>query len=170
MRGPLGGCKWPEPVGPLPGAWLQAEGPLALCRTGAHVCRPSDLPYWLHDELWETEVDGDQIEGIDCLVVRRARLRRRIDGWHQGGATRFAEACAHHAAELANRAPGGASATVRGYLDDAEVSARYGYPAVSAHAAALAVARLGYPVDDPAAYRREREWQADWIVRSLIER
>src|SRR5690348_431080 len=95
--GPQSGFKWPEPQAPAFGAWVDADGPLELCVRGAHVCRALDLAYWLHDELWETEVDGEQIEGVDCLVVRRARLVRRIDAWHQGGAARFAQACAEHA-------------------------------------------------------------------------
>src|SRR5882724_2091638 len=103
--GPSSRFKWPEPRAGALGAWVEAEGPLGLCVRGVHVCRPFDLAYWLHDELWETEADGDQIEGIDCLVVRRARLMRRINGWHQGGAASFAEACVQHAAELADRAP-----------------------------------------------------------------
>jgi hypothetical protein len=131
------------------------------------VCRAFDLAYWLHDELWETQVDGDQIEGIDCLVVRRARLLRRIDAWHQGGAMRFAEACAKHAAELAG-ASNVASEHVRDYIDDAALSARSGYVGVSAFAAALAVGRLGDPSDEESAYRRERVWQADWIARAFL--
>jgi len=166
--GPLSGFKWPEPEGAAPGAWVEAEGPLELCVRGAHVCRSFELAHWLHDELWETEVDGDQIEGIDCLVVRRARLVRRIDAWHQGGDARFADACVEHAAELADRAPEGAKAAVRAYLDDAAFAARNGHPVISAHAAAIAVATLGDPSDAEPAYRRERAWQADWIARVLL--
>jgi hypothetical protein len=131
------------------------------------VCRSFDLAYWLHDELWETEMDGEQIEGIDCLVVRRARLVRRIDAWHQGGATRFAEACAAHAADLIGT-PDGAPENVRAYIDDALYSARNGYVAAGAFVAALAVGKLGDPSDEVGAYRRERVWQADWIERVIV--
>jgi len=158
---PFSGARWPEPAGGAPGAWVEAVGTLEQCRCGAHVCRPVDLAHWLHDELWETEVDGDRLDGIDCLVVRRARLVRRIDAWHQGGAARFAEACAQHAAELT-----GGGADVRGFIDDAALSAQYGYTAVAAHACAMAAARLGD--DEEQAYRRERLWQADWIVRRVL--
>ncbi|SRR6266545_2139437 len=167
-RGPMSGFKWPEPEGAAPGAWVEVEGPLALCVRGAHVCRSFDLSHWLHEELWEIEVDGDQIEGIDCLVARRARLVRRIDAWHQGGATRFAEICLDHAAELAERAPDSARAAVREYLDDAAFSAQSGFPAFTAFAAAFAVAKLGDPSDEEKAYRCERVWQADWIARVVI--
>jgi hypothetical protein len=172
--GPLSGFRWPEPQGASPGIWVEADGPLELCQRGVHVCRPPDLPYWLHDELWETEVQGDRLEGIDCLIVRRARLVRRIDGWHLGGAARFAEACVEHATQLIDAAPVGPGEAPRGYLEDAALSARGGYPAFAAFAAALAVARSSITrssvarADDEATYRRERAWQAAWLTRALI--
>jgi hypothetical protein len=166
--GPFSGFKWPEPRAGAPGPWIDTEGPLALCARGAHVCRSSDLAYWLHDELWETETGGEQLDGLDCLVVRRARLVRRIDAWQHDGASRFVEACANHAAELAARASAGVRAAVRGYIDDAFACAQMGFPAVGAFSAALAVAKLDDPHGDDVAYRRERAWQADWIARILI--
>jgi hypothetical protein len=166
--GPMSSFHWPEPHEGAPGAWVEVEGPLELCARGTHVCRPYDLSHWLHEELWEIEVGGDRIESIDCLVVRRARLSRRIDAWHEGGAARFATACAEHAAEVAERAPNGVPAVVREYLDDATVCAKHGYPAVGAHAAALAVAKSGIAADEEQAYRLERAWQSDWIAREVI--
>jgi hypothetical protein len=167
--GPFSGTRWPEPEGRAPGAWVEAEGTLALCVRGAHLCRPLDLAHWLHDELWETEADGDQVEGLDCLIVQRARLVRRIDGWQQGGAARFAEACTQHAAELALAADAGLREAVRVYLDDGLVAASAGFPAVSAHCAAVAVARMTDPADEAAAFRRERSWQSTWITRAVID-
>jgi len=169
--GPLSGFRWPEPAGPTPGAWIDSEGPLELCAKGAHVCRPFDLAYWIHDELWDVDVDGDRIEGIDCLVARRARLVRRVDAWHEGGAGRFAAACAEHAAELAGAADlarDGARDVARAYAEDAAMAAKGGYVAVSAFAAALAVGKLGDPSGEEMAYRRERTWQADWIARAFL--
>src|SRR5258708_6519958 len=90
--GPLSGFAWPVPQGGAAGAWVEAVGPLALCARGVHVCRTSDLAHWIHDELWEVEADGDRIEGLDCVVVRRARLVRRIDDWGAAGGRRFADA------------------------------------------------------------------------------
>jgi hypothetical protein len=167
--GPLSGFKWPGPQDAAPGTWVEAEGPLVLCHRGVHVCRPVDLPYWLHDELWETEVEGDDLDGIDCLVVRRARLVRRIDGWHLGGAARFAEACVEHATRQVDATVESAGTAARGCLEDAAQSARSGYPAFAAFAAAFAVARSsGGPAGDEASYRRERAWQADWLTRALL--
>ncbi len=128
---------------------------------------PRDLAHWLHEELWEIEPDGDKLEGPDCVVVRRARLVRRIDAWSQGGAARFADACIEHAAAQAGSSDDPA---VRGFLDDATLAARGGYIAISAFSAALAVAGLGPAAEREREYRRERAWQADWIARELIER
>jgi hypothetical protein len=162
--GPLSGVAWPLPVGDTPGAWLEADGPLAVCRRGAHVCRPIDLAHWLSDELWAVETAGDQLAGIDCLVVERARLVRRFTAWSDGGAARFAGAALAHAAALAGPA---ASGDVRGLIDDGAEAASEGYPAVAAYCAALAVARLG--ADAPArAYAVERAWQSAWIAREIL--
>jgi hypothetical protein len=163
--GPFSGRAWPPPTGGEPGAWMQADAvALELCGRGAHVCRPADLAYWLHDDLWEVEVDGDQITGIDCLIVRRARLVRRLDGWRQGGAAgRFAEDCVAHALAQVR-----AGAPARAYLDDAAQASRFGYVAVAAFAAALAVAQVTGPgPGQKSAYRAERAWQSAWIAREL---
>jgi hypothetical protein len=161
--GPLSRIVWPVPRGGLPGAWTDAgAGPLQLCVRGAHVCRPADLAYWLSDELWQVELDGDQVEGIDCLIARRARLVRRLDGWRDGQvAVRFAHACVEHATSLV---PAGAPASA--YLQDASEAARYGY--VAAFATALAVAKaVGDGRADEQAYRLERAWQSAWIAGEL---
>jgi hypothetical protein len=109
--GPISGYRWPMPVGHANGAWVETLGPLALCERGIHLCSAFDLAHWLHDDLWEVESDGEHIEGIDCIIVRRARLVRRIDAWSNGGAARFAEACIEHSTSLAGSA---SSTAVRG--------------------------------------------------------
>jgi len=160
--GPFSGYAWPLPQGAAPGAWVEAgAGVLELCVRGPHVCRPADLAYWLNDELWQLEVGGDQVEGVDCLVVRQARLVRRLDGWRDGGvAARFAQACVAHGTGLVP-----APAPARAYLADAAEAARHGYVAVAAFAAALAVAKTADGGDQ--AYRLERAWQSAWIAREL---
>ncbi len=84
---------------------------------------PFDLAHWLHEELWEVESEGDRVEGIDCFVVRRARLVRRIDVWNAGGAARFAEACIEHAAALSESNPIDVASQ---FIDDAKLAAREG--------------------------------------------
>jgi hypothetical protein len=155
--GPQSGFHWPLPSRDGPGAWLEVQGPLELCRRGAHLLRAQDLAHWLHDELWELEAGGEVIEGIDCLVARRARLVREVDGWRTGGNAAFAEACVRHATVLCP-AP---SAEVSGLLDDAAQCARAGHVALAAFAAGSAVARAG-------DYRAERRWQSDWIAAHLL--
>ena len=156
--GPFSSIEWPPA-----GTWIEVGGPLGLCSRGVHVCRPRDLAHWLHDELWEVETGGEELEAIDCLVVRRARLLRRIDSWSDGGSTRFAEACVAHAMSLAGSTQ---EVTVRELLSDAQGAARAGYPALSAFTAALVAARL----EGESAYRAERIWQGEWITRHLIMR
>jgi hypothetical protein len=163
-KGPFSGFAWPCPREGAAGAWVQTEGSLLLCRNGVHVCRAQDLAHWLHDELWETERDGDELPGLDCVVVRRARLVRRIEAWDEDGGARFGEACIAHAAALAGAAPSGA---VTAFLEDARLVTSAGYIAVGAFSAALAVARLE-PAEEESAFRRERLWQAHWIATELI--
>jgi hypothetical protein len=163
--GPFSGFVWQLPTGDAPPSWVEVEGTLELCTRGVHVCRTVDLAHWLHDELWELETDGDQLEGVDCIVVQRARLLRRIDAWSEGGASRFADACIQHATAQAGTNPG---QIVAGFLADATRAARDGYVAIAAFCAALAAAKLSGAAESEGVYRNEREWQASWIAHELI--
>lgn len=164
---------WPAPRGSAPGEWVEVAPPLAVCSRGVHVCRPPDLAHWLHDELWEIETAGERLEALDCVVVERARLVRRIAAWNGPGAVSFAGACIEHGADLVASDATGTStdAAVHGFLDEAKLAAQDGYPAVAAYCAASAVSRL-VPADPAGgreqAYRRERAWQAGWIARQLL--
>ncbi len=53
----ISGTTWPLPTDDGPGPWIEA-GAVSPCREGIHACRIGDLAYWLHDELWEIELDG----------------------------------------------------------------------------------------------------------------
>jgi hypothetical protein len=165
--GPLSGFAWPVPRGGAPGAWVDVEGPLTQCANGVHVCRTIDLAHWINDELWELEVEGEQFDGVDCLVVRHARLLRRIDTWDGPGQLSFAEACIEHAA----METGGTAATdeVRALLEDARLMKASDYVALSAFTAAVAVSRLGSEGDREVAYRRERTWQSMWITEQILK-
>jgi hypothetical protein len=87
-RGRLSGFVWPAV-----GEWVSVEGELDPCVSGIHVCRIGHLPYWLDDELWEVEVAGEQREQLEQLVVRRARLTRRVEGWPTPLAAGLAAGC-----------------------------------------------------------------------------
>jgi hypothetical protein len=141
--GPLSRVAWPAP-----GEWLDT-GTAIVGKRGAHVCNADQLAHWLHDELWTIEVEGPQLAAPDCFVVTRARLVERVAGWDP---IRFARACIDHAA-------GGTAE----YLADAEDALRFGYPAIAAYNAALAVAH-----DDEALYAAERAWQSAWIADELL--
>jgi hypothetical protein len=162
-RGPVSGFQWPAP-----GTWLETSGVLEPCVRGAHVCRVADLPYWLHDELWEMELAGERVEAVDCLVVRSARLVRRIESWQRDGARNFVSACAQHAAEVVARAPAEVRALAEAYVDDARECAEANVIAFGAFSAAVAVGKLASEADAIQAYRRERAWQADWLERCVI--
>ena len=68
---------WPEP-----GEWLRVKGELARCKNGLHLLTVSQLPQWVVEEIevWEVEADARyrHLEGVDKVVVRRARLVRSL--------------------------------------------------------------------------------------------
>ncbi|HTB78997.1 MAG TPA: hypothetical protein VK762_37395 [Polyangiaceae bacterium] len=163
--GPLSGFAWPVPQGGLGGAWVEVTGPLEPCARGVHVCRPVDLAHWIDDELWEIEADGEPLEGLDCLVVPRARLLHRVEAWSDGGAQRFAEACIEHAASGAGAT---LAETVSALLEDARSMAASGYLALASFTAAVAVSRSDVHGSREDAYRRERAWQSAWIADELL--
>jgi hypothetical protein len=123
------------------------------------VCHAHELAHWLHEELWELDVDGDQLAGTDCFVVRRARLIRQVAAWDAAGTVRFAHACIEHADQ--SGAAADALAEARGAADG-------GYPAIAAYIAALAVGRIGPAAELEQGYARERTWQSDWIAREML--
>jgi hypothetical protein len=89
-------ARWPLPEGDGPGPWVEAAT-ARPCREGIHACRPQDLAYWLHHELWEIELDGDLVEAEHKVVARRGRLTCRIDAWGDGAAREFDAWCAWRA-------------------------------------------------------------------------
>ena len=125
---PFAGTTWPED------GWVAADGELAACRNGVHGCRVGDLAYWLDDELWEIELDGELVEDRLKLVARRGRLVRRVERWDDETRRTFAQAClrrvAQHAADELRDA---------GLADEADALARAGAPEEIASAAAAAI-------------------------------
>ena len=93
-------ARWPLPEGDGPGPWLEAAA-ARPCREGIHACRPKDLSYWIHHELWEIELDGDIVETERKVVARRGRLTRRIDAWGDGASAEFDAWCAWRARDHA---------------------------------------------------------------------
>lgn len=102
--GRFSGFEWPAPVDGEPGAWVSAEGSIAVCVSGVHACRVADLPDWIDDELWTIELSGEIREESSMVVGERGRLLQRVDGWDEQAAADFADACAWRARDAAARA------------------------------------------------------------------
>lgn len=162
--GPFSGFRWPTPTSGAPGAWVEA-GP----GDGVHACRPSDLPYWIDEELWVAELSGAVQVTHHQVVAPRGRLLARVEAWREL-ARAFAFDCSAtlrtrvDAALACGRVTAGTAALLRGYADDAEAWARGGNVAGAAFAATRAA---GVLAGDPAAQADERRRQAAWLERGL---
>ncbi len=169
--GPFSGHRWPLPGDAAPGPWVAAAGgEPALCHGAVHACRVRDLPWWLQDELWEAELDGDVTAGRHKIMAPRARLLRRVDGWDAACSQRFGDACAGRAREHADaaleRAAASAARIPQGMAGDAATRARSGAAIVAAYIAAHAAAQLG----GAEAMEAERAWQSAWLRSQLALR
>jgi len=91
----LTGHAWPLPSGAAPGLWVEATD-VRPCEVGLHACTGEDLAYWISEELWVVELDGDIVHGRHKLAARRGRLLRRVDAWR-------AQVAAELAADVASR-------------------------------------------------------------------
>lgn len=90
-----GGQQWPKP-----GEWWKVEGALIPCIKGLHLCRRKDLVGWLGPEIWEAEYSGRSVTTQERIVVRRARLVRRLSTWNERTARLFAADCAERVLPL----------------------------------------------------------------------
>jgi hypothetical protein len=85
------------------GSWVEVDA-VQPCGAGVHACRPGDLSFWLHDALWEIELDGDVRDARHKVVAPRGRLLAPIDGY-PAAVRELAEAgawrCRDRAARLA---------------------------------------------------------------------
>ena len=90
---------WSLPEGDEPGEWMPPiEGRLIPCVRGYHLCRPADLIYWIDECVFEAEWRGDEpIEEDDKIVVREARLLRKVSNWNENTFRLFACDCVEHA-------------------------------------------------------------------------
>ena len=187
--GPFSKFHWPEP-----GVWVHASRDLVTCRRGIHACRPSDLPWWLADELWEIELEGHVWREEHKIIAPAGRLRSRIEGWTPACAQAYADACAWRARERAVQA-----LTHAGYrheanqlatcstLDDVLVATRklaHDIPETrisltiagdgafraltgAPPTSAYIAAHAAMRLDGAAGYTAERAWQSHWLVERL---
>ena len=187
--GPFSAFPWPEP-----GVWVHATRDLTACRRGIHACRPSDLPWWLSDELWEVELDGRVQDDEHKIIAAAGRLRAQIDAWSPACAQEYADACAWRAGERAVQA-----LTRAGHrraadelagcatLDDVLIAARRLADEIPQTRISLTIAGDGafraltgapptsayiaahaaMQLDGAAGYAAERAWQSHWLVERL---
>jgi hypothetical protein len=169
--GPISRVAWPQPAAGRPGDWLEIDGPVALCQSGIHACLPEHLAYWLHEELWRVELDGEAAAGRDCVVAGRGRLLEKVHAWsEQNGAQRFAAAVRDHAAQAIGLLPEVQRTPLLGFIEDSSWHVDQGRresPALAALCASMGVAKIVAPEDQEDAYRRERAWQSNWIVKEM---
>lgn len=172
------GFRWPT------GEWVEATGPLRECGNGIHACRFLDLPYWIDDELWELELDGELLVEPRGLIARRGRLLRRLERWNLATAEEFARDCAARAHELAVGVDArgaddgdGFVARAEKYAHDvavysADAGADAAWAACTAYAEAYLagfVASLGAAdgTEHQAAFESTRRRQAEWLGEAL---
>jgi hypothetical protein len=88
LLGPFSGFEWRR------GTWERPPETPSPCLAGVHACTARDLPYWLSDELWIVDLEGDVQELDRKLLAPGGRLDRRVDSWTARTAMEFAEDCA----------------------------------------------------------------------------
>lgn len=94
---------WKLPQDGQPGDWMRpAKGALAETN-GHHLCRPEDLVMSLGPLLYEAEARGERLETKKEVIVREARLVRRLEIWNDEVARDFAAACADHVLPIFER-------------------------------------------------------------------
>jgi hypothetical protein len=100
--------RWHLPKNGKPGRWMPViKGDLEPCVNGYHLCRPADLIHWIGPAVFEAEYDGKRVDVDDQaetkVVVRRARLIRRLNGWNERTLRLFAVECAERVLPIFER-------------------------------------------------------------------
>ena len=163
-----GSGHWPLPILNADGTWTPGaprtvRGPLVPCRNGLHLCRPEDLIHWLGPVLWTVQVpEGvEEIAEDDKLVVRTARLERRVTTWTERSARHFACDCAQRVLHLTtDPRPADAIRIARRFADG--MATRKELAAAGAAAGAAAWAGAG-----AAARAAARQWRTARLMQYL---
>jgi hypothetical protein len=67
-----------------PGTWRRVKGPLVMCHNGLHFCiNEGQLIKYLGPALFEGQCRGRRQYSDNKIVVREARLVRRIETWNE---------------------------------------------------------------------------------------
>jgi hypothetical protein len=108
---------------------------------------------WAGRTLYEIELAGEIVEDAMKVVAPRGRLLRRIEAWDDALRDEYTRMCADRAHELAR------GASLASWDEVIEPSVPEG-PALLGFVAA----RIAEEISGPAAYRAERDRQADWLA------
>ncbi|MEY4508467.1 MAG: hypothetical protein RLZZ450_589 [Pseudomonadota bacterium] len=168
-RARFGRVAWPIPTSGEPAAWVRVALPLKPCVRGVHACRQSDLPFWIDDELWRIELDGQIVHGKSMVVAERGRLLARVPRWDASLREELALFCRERTQAVATRAlaEGRADAVAaRRFLDDVTALGELGQVATAAYIAAVA-ARCDSELSAEDAYLAERAVQSAWLAERL---
>ena len=139
---------------PAKGKWLEVKGELVLCKRGLHLCREKDLVLWLGPEIWEAEYEGERLDGDDKIVVRKARLVRKLTTWNDWTARLFACDCAERVLPIYEKE----------YPDDKRP--REAIEAARRYAEGKATKKELAAASD-AAWAAEREWQTARLMQYI---
>ena len=85
----VSGVQWPVPHEAGPGPWLETGAGEPLRGYSA-----DQLLWWLDQQLWEVELDGDLRETDRSVLGARGRLRAPVDAWTPGVAHELPTNCA----------------------------------------------------------------------------
>ena len=150
--------------------WRHVKPPLRACSHGLHVVTVNQLPAWLGPTIWRVEVEGARLDEADKIVVERARITTRCDGWNEVSARLFAADCAEHVLPIFEKArpnddrPRKAIEAARAFARDEIGDAAWAAAWAAARAAAWAAARITTAAARDAAWAAERAWQADKLA------
>lgn len=158
-------ARWPLPTHAAPGAWLSAALPLVPCVHGVHAMRSHQLPFWLDQQLWEVELDGEVIECTSMLVAERGRLVRRVESWNQAGWEALGafglQRTQANLARVVQEAPS-EEERARFYLREVETFLGLGAYPTALYVASVA-AHVGRTLAPEDAYQAERAEQARFL-------
>lgn len=151
-----GSGRWHLPADDGPGEWMPTiKGELVPCKNGYHLCRKQDLIYWLGPAIFEAEARGERVDADNKVVVREARLLRRVDTWNERTARLFACDCAERVLPIYEREhpndkrPRQAIKTARRYADGAATNKEL-YTAYAAMNAARSARNATWSARDAA--------------------
>ena len=175
---------------PIGEAQPRIEGALKMCERGYHVCTAEQVSHWCGTELWEVEVDEEDVVATNRskTLCRTWKGIRKLN-WTTADMVDYAQACADRAklhADSCNRADDdinksyACKGACREYAENAyflatrvaDSDSRVGstYARDAAFYAALTANVNTPPRDDCNARVRERRWQREWIEERIGEK